>query len=389
MDAFSAGFDITAAKFAFSNDWLVLGGTFGTNGCVQVRGNSFINGVDGIKRFEVKCNYLVEGFVNCLEICSIERLGKSVTIIGGKNPNDGCGFVEVVDMKIGAKTSLTSDPEFEFLRPLLSGIGGVTSVVFKADREVLILSTDLGEVIVVDFYQKKTLHRDVVDASGIVSIQLTAGGKLVTLGHSSLTPVKVWDFSFSDLNNVLKLIQELEVPVSSPLKASLSFREPLSKALSSSSKSVSFDDLSVRTDLQRTALQAQITCMTVHPSQERVFLGNANGGVILWDMRMKSTVAFQSHSSRVNAVVVHPYDSNTVISASTDGYIKQTNTRKMPTSAPINVFAATNHHHLLTESDVIPLFQQEFAMIGLDSHPSSQTLLVTAEFGQVFRFTVQ
>lgn len=91
----------------------------------------------------------------------------------------------------------------------------------------------------------------------------------------------------------------------------------------------------------------------------------------------------------MNAVVVHPYDSNTVISASTDGYIKQTNTRKMPTSAPINVFAATNHHHLLTESDVIPLFQQEFAMIGLDSHPSSQTLLVTAEFGQVFRFTVQ
>lgn len=298
MDAFSAGFDITAAKFAFSNDWLVLGGTFGTNGCVQVRGNTFINGVDGIKRFEVKCNYLVEGFVNCLEICSIERLGKSVAIIGGKNPNDGCGFVEVVDMKIGAKTSLTSDPEFEFLRSLLSGIGGVTSVVFKADREVLILSTDLGEVIVVDFYQKKTLHRDVVDASGIVSIQLTAGGKLVTLGHSSLTPVKVWDFSFSDFNNVLKLIQELEVPVSSPLKASLSFREPLSRALSSSSKSVSFDDLSVRTDLQRTALQAQITCMTVHPSQERLFLGNDNGGVILWDMRMKSTVAFQSHSSR-------------------------------------------------------------------------------------------
>lgn len=306
MDAFSAGFDITATKFAFSNDWLVLGGTFGTNGCVQIRGNTFINGVDGIKRFEVMCNYLVEGFVNCLEICSIERLGKSVTIIGGTNPNDGCGFVEVVDIKIGTKTSLTSDLEFEFLRPLLSGIGGVTSVVFKADREVLILSTDLGEIIVVDFYQKKMLHREVIDASGISSTQLTAGGKLVTLGHSSLAPVKVWEIVLSERNNVLKLIQELEVPVSSPLKASLSFREPLSKTLSSSSsssKSVSFDDLSVRTDLQRTALQAQITCMTVHPSQERVFLGNANGGVILWDIRMKSTVAFQSHSSRGKSAV--------------------------------------------------------------------------------------
>lgn len=299
MDAFSAGFDISTARFIFSNEWLLLGGTSGNRGCLQIRSNEFVNGVDGAKRFEVKANYIVGGFITCVELCSIERLGKMVIVIGGtRSTEDRTGFVEIVDLRIqGGKAEISPNDSFGFLDDILRGISGVTSIVFKEDREVLIFSTDDGEVIVIDLYGGKELYRDTIDSAGISKLQFSMTGQLVTLGHSSTAPVKIWDLRFKD-SQVLNLAMELEVPISSPMKSTVSFRDSLTTVISSpSSRSMSSDDLSRRTDFQRTALQSAFTCMTVHPTQDRILLGNTTGAIVLWDLRTNATVAFHTHSS--------------------------------------------------------------------------------------------
>lgn len=306
MDAFSAGFDITTARFIFSQDWLLLAGSFGKHGCLQIRANEFVNGVDGNTRFEVKSNYLVDGMITCVESCTIERLGKNVIVVGGVRANDCSGFLEIVNLRIqGGKVDLTPNDSFDFLPTVLHGIANITGIVFRPDREILILSTEGGEIIILDLYLGKILYREMIDATGIVKIQMSVTGQLVTLGRSSSAPIKVWDLRFSEAVEVLTLALQLEIPLHSPLKATASFREPLTSVLSSSRKAKSnnnmnanIEDLSRRTDVQRTALQAAITCFTVHPTQDRIFLGNTTGAVILWDLRMNSTVAFQAHSSR-------------------------------------------------------------------------------------------
>lgn len=93
----------------------------------------------------------------------------------------------------------------------------------------------------------------------------------------------------------------------------------------------------------------------------------------------------------VNAIVVHPEDVSQVISAATDGTVNQINTRKIPISS---VSSHNNSHHnnvhkLLTDSDVLPIFQREVAMLGLDCDASSRQLLVTCEFGEMFRFSLR
>lgn len=90
----------------------------------------------------------------------------------------------------------------------------------------------------------------------------------------------------------------------------------------------------------------------------------------------------------VNSIVIHPDDVAQVISASTDGMVKQTNTRKMPTTAPVTVYA-TSDHHLLTDIDVFTLFQRDFSINSLDCDSPSRSILVNAEFGQMFRLSMR
>lgn len=94
----------------------------------------------------------------------------------------------------------------------------------------------------------------------------------------------------------------------------------------------------------------------------------------------------------VNSICVHPDDASQVISASSDGTIKQTNIRKLPTTVPVNVFTVPNtqnDHKLYTETDVVPIFTREVAMVGIDCDVTSRSVLVNSEFGEVFYFAMR
>ena len=94
----------------------------------------------------------------------------------------------------------------------------------------------------------------------------------------------------------------------------------------------------------------------------------------------------------MNSICVHPDDASQVISASSDGTIKQTNIRKLPTTVPLNVFTvpnSQNDHKLYTETDVVPVLAREVAMVGIDCDVASRSVLVNTEFGEVFYFSIR
>lgn len=95
----------------------------------------------------------------------------------------------------------------------------------------------------------------------------------------------------------------------------------------------------------------------------------------------------------VNDLLVHPRDHNQLISCSSDGTIKQTNSLKMPVDTTgSSVFSSPQfrpsslYGHDVDESQTI--LSANYSITSMDCDEDSSLLLSTSEVGQVWRTMV-
>lgn len=301
----NCGFEVCGGKFLGSKDRIIVAGGMGPSSGVHIYYDDFLNGVDGRTQFVLKNDVFISGTVNAVELCGIPRLMKTVVAVGGVSA-ESAGFIELLNVETKRSLAqLSLQPaSSSFFQSINSGsIAPVTSMVFNSDREVLVVGTEDGEVILIDLHAEKELHRMQVDATGVVKLAFNAAGQLVTLGNSTTEPAKVWDVRYnSKPTDVLRNVANLDVTVRSPAGKKSLLSTPLvsefSRTLSSSASTLSMDDLASANSRRTTAPAPSFTALAPHPTQSKLFLGNTQGSLVLWDLRSNANLIFQPHISQ-------------------------------------------------------------------------------------------
>lgn len=243
-----------------------------------------------------------------------------------------------------------------------------------------------------DLYAETEISRIAADMTGIIALKFNAGGQLVTIGNSSVNPAKVWDVRVGHKDEVLHNAMSMEVTSKSP-------RAP------STSTSPSRDGG------DNSGVLSALTGLAVHPVYDRVICGGSTGMVSIWDLRTNATVQFNAHLSRgnkqtrdlllpilckihtfcfvVNDLLVHPRDHNQLISCSSDGTIKQTNSLKMPVDTTGSIFHSPQLRpsslYGSQEGESRTILSANYAITSMDCDEDSSLLLSTSEVGQMWR----
>lgn len=330
--------NLVAGKFLGSQDRILFAGN-GPNAALQVFYSLPINGQDGIHQHVRIASAQIEGgHMLGLELCGLSRLAKTFAAVSTTD-NGGGGTVEFVGIETTMDSAAlrASDPSLPLT---LRHSSPMTGLVYHSDKEILVVGTETGELLIHDLYANKLIASHSIDATGVNRLCLTPSGQVAVVSNTRKSPAKIFDVRSGKVEKVLDAaVVERQVDVLS------------------SPKGLGF------------------VSVAAHPARNQLFCGDGAGAVVAWDLRADQGLHYQPHASAVTDLVVHPDNHDQILSCSLDGTLKRWNTQQYASSSPLR--SRRN-----ASEDFSTLLSQPCGLQSLDVDPQSHRLLVTTRVGK-------
>ena len=281
---------LVGSRFLGTKDHVLLAGNITNHvGRLQINYCQHKNEVDGMLTLNAVADSVIHQQISCMEVISIPRLAKSYIAVAGQSAQDhgALSFVNIEMNKQSATMSLDSLDVFNQSFGV-ENFPRITSMSFLAERELLAIATEAGDISLLDLYSRKHLMTIRADATGINKIEFTPAGQIVCVGNSVDTPMKIFDIRQNDRE--------------SNITPAMSYTRKQSqhsyKAVSNDMDIVEDSDPYARVYNRSLSLRAPgYTTVTSHPSQAAVIAGDTNGNIIHWDLRSNASIEYNPHGS--------------------------------------------------------------------------------------------
>lgn len=252
MDRSFVSSSVVKCLFLGSRDKVIVAGNAPSTD-VQILYGSEELGVDD--SFHTVAHYKQPGVCTDFELCGVARLARTYGAIATWDKHNLRASVSLLNLDTQLDEALISLHTAD----LFTSKFPVSSISFSPEMELLAIATEAGIVSVVELSGGKALCTVKADPCGVLKVQFTRTGQLVTIGESVKSQVKFWDLrSAGDNQAVLTLATELPN--------------------------------------QSAGNKAGTGCLCLHPVHERLVSGGSDGMVQLWDLRSTTSLAYASHA---------------------------------------------------------------------------------------------
>jgi hypothetical protein len=200
-------------------------------------------------------------------------------------------------------------------------LGCFTSLSYDIYTKYLSISTDSGDVLVIDMNTAQEISRFKADVCGCSQIKFQRSDALISIGRSLTSQLKVWDIRSSTTTSIVKSVKTFHHAPGTGMKRTF--------------QNVHQNNI---------VTPFSYSCLCPHTAQDRVLCGTTCGYIFEWDLRLGAVEGFNPHGAKVTAL---QYDTsgygNTskFFSTSADGTLKHTDTTLYQSTTLISETSAT------------------------------------------------